>query len=180
MELRVWLAWAYIEAGLRTGDKYSPFPEEVNRRLLDAITDLCLAPTERARRALLAEGVASLAGSAWPIFAPFIGGFGAFVAGSAVGLPAAGILEDEDAAAAFPPRPAGAHKGTFGHVLGVAGSAGKAGEIDAITNGVHVATWLGHDVADIACSTDGGYSWSTLVSSVGGRKILRSTSTAFL
>jgi hydroxyethylthiazole kinase-like uncharacterized protein yjeF len=37
------------------------------------------------------------------------------------------LLEDGDAAAAFPPRPGAAHKGTFGHVLVVAGSAGKAG-----------------------------------------------------
>ena len=37
------------------------------------------------------------------------------------------LIEDEDAAAAFPPRPRGAHKGDFGHVLVVAGSVGKTG-----------------------------------------------------
>ena len=46
---------AHVEAGLRTGDKYAPFPEEVNRRVIAAIADLHLAPTETARQALLAE-----------------------------------------------------------------------------------------------------------------------------
>ena len=35
---------AHVEAGLRTGDKYAPFPEEVNRRLIAAIADLHFAP----------------------------------------------------------------------------------------------------------------------------------------
>jgi len=48
----------HVEAGLRTFDKYSPFPEEVNRRIADVVADLCFVPTERARRNLLAEGVA--------------------------------------------------------------------------------------------------------------------------
>ena len=47
---------AHVEAGLRTGDKYAPFPEEVNRRIIAAIADLHFAPTETARAALLAEG----------------------------------------------------------------------------------------------------------------------------
>src|SRR5262249_38421894 len=38
-----------------------------------------------------------------------------------------GLLEDEDAARAFPPRAVAAHKGTFGHVLVIAGSVGKTG-----------------------------------------------------
>jgi len=49
----------HVEAGLRTGDKHSPFPEEMNRRLADVLSDLYFAPTERARQALLAEGVAA-------------------------------------------------------------------------------------------------------------------------
>jgi UDP-N-acetylglucosamine 2-epimerase len=46
-----------VEAGLRTSDKYSPFPEEMNRRMADAMADLCFAPTETARRNLMAEGI---------------------------------------------------------------------------------------------------------------------------
>lgn len=48
----------HVEAGLRTFDKYGPFPEEINRRIADVIADLCFVPTERARQNLLAEGVA--------------------------------------------------------------------------------------------------------------------------
>jgi UDP-N-acetylglucosamine 2-epimerase len=47
----------HIEAGLRTRDKYQPFPEEIDRRILDLIADLCFAPTELARRDLLSEGI---------------------------------------------------------------------------------------------------------------------------
>jgi UDP-N-acetylglucosamine 2-epimerase (non-hydrolysing) len=47
----------HIEAGLRTRDKYQPFPEEIDRRILDLIADLCFAPTEAARRSLLSEGI---------------------------------------------------------------------------------------------------------------------------
>jgi UDP-N-acetylglucosamine 2-epimerase (non-hydrolysing) len=47
----------HIEAGLRTGDKYQPFPEEINRRLATALADLHLAPTEGARQNLLHERV---------------------------------------------------------------------------------------------------------------------------
>lgn len=49
---------AHVEAGLRTGDIYSPWPEEVNRRLVGGIADLHFAPTPRARAALRNEGVA--------------------------------------------------------------------------------------------------------------------------
>ncbi len=47
----------HVEAGLRTGDKYSPYPEEMNRVLADALADLCFVPTEPARANLLREGV---------------------------------------------------------------------------------------------------------------------------
>jgi len=47
----------HVEAGLRTYDKYNPFPEEMNRRLADAICDLYFAPTELAKQNLLREGV---------------------------------------------------------------------------------------------------------------------------
>ena len=48
---------AHVEAGLRTNDKYSPFPEEINRRLVGALADLHFAPTELAVRNLRKEGV---------------------------------------------------------------------------------------------------------------------------
>ena len=47
----------HIEAGLRTKNKYYPFPEEVNRRLTSHIADIHFAPTERAMLNLLNEGV---------------------------------------------------------------------------------------------------------------------------
>ncbi len=47
----------HVEAGLRTGDIYSPWPEEINRRLTGALADLHFAPTEKARQNLLAENV---------------------------------------------------------------------------------------------------------------------------
>jgi len=47
----------HIEAGLRTGDKFAPFPEEINRKLIGAIADLHFAPTLRAKQNLLREGV---------------------------------------------------------------------------------------------------------------------------
>jgi UDP-N-acetylglucosamine 2-epimerase (non-hydrolysing) len=47
----------HIEAGLRTQDRFSPFPEEINRRMTSVLADLHFAPTERARQALLAEGI---------------------------------------------------------------------------------------------------------------------------
>jgi len=51
------IAVGHIEAGLRTGDIYSPWPEEINRKLTGAIATLHFAPTEMARQNLLAEGV---------------------------------------------------------------------------------------------------------------------------
>lgn len=47
----------HVEAGLRTFDKYSPFPEEMNRRMTGQIASLHFAPTERNRRNLAAEGI---------------------------------------------------------------------------------------------------------------------------
>ena len=47
----------HVEAGLRSRDKWAPFPEEVFRRLTDVITDLHFAPTHTAAKSLLAEGV---------------------------------------------------------------------------------------------------------------------------
>jgi UDP-N-acetylglucosamine 2-epimerase (non-hydrolysing) len=49
---------AHVEAGLRTRDKWRPFPEEINRRVVGAIADLHFAPTALARANLLREGVA--------------------------------------------------------------------------------------------------------------------------
>jgi UDP-N-acetylglucosamine 2-epimerase (non-hydrolysing) len=46
----------HVEAGLRTHNRYSPWPEEMNRRLTCAVADLHFAPTEKARTNLLAEG----------------------------------------------------------------------------------------------------------------------------
>lgn len=48
----------HVEAGLRTGNIWSPFPEEVNRRLATPLVSLHFAPTPSARDALLREGVA--------------------------------------------------------------------------------------------------------------------------
>ncbi|PKO10287.1 MAG: UDP-N-acetylglucosamine 2-epimerase (non-hydrolyzing) [Chloroflexi bacterium HGW-Chloroflexi-2] len=47
----------HVEAGLRTGDKWQPFPEEINRKIAGVVADLHLAPTEEARQNLLNEGV---------------------------------------------------------------------------------------------------------------------------
>ena len=49
----------HVEAGLRTGNPYSPWPEEMNRRLAGALTDLHFAPTAGARDNLLREGVSA-------------------------------------------------------------------------------------------------------------------------
>ncbi len=45
----------HVEAGLRTWNKYSPFPEEANRQMTDALTDLYFAPTEQSQENLLKE-----------------------------------------------------------------------------------------------------------------------------
>ncbi len=47
----------HVEAGLRTHDKWSPFPEEISRRIAGVIADAHFAPTELARSNLLREGV---------------------------------------------------------------------------------------------------------------------------
>ncbi|CEJ47580.1 UDP-N-acetylglucosamine 2-epimerase [Umezakia ovalisporum] len=47
----------HVEAGLRTGNIYSPWPEEINRKVAGAITRLHFAPTEKSKRNLLAENV---------------------------------------------------------------------------------------------------------------------------
>ncbi len=48
---------AHVEAGLRTGKKYSPFPEEMNRVLISRLADLHFAPTPHSRENLLREGI---------------------------------------------------------------------------------------------------------------------------
>jgi len=47
----------HVEAGLRTGDKWQPFPEEIHRRIAGVVADLHFAPTQHSRENLLAEGV---------------------------------------------------------------------------------------------------------------------------
>jgi len=47
----------HVEAGLRTHDKWQPFPEEINRRIAAVVTDLHFAPTENNRQNLLREGI---------------------------------------------------------------------------------------------------------------------------
>ena len=47
----------HVEAGLRTADKFSPFPEEINRRLTSVLADVHFAATPRARDNLQAEGI---------------------------------------------------------------------------------------------------------------------------
>lgn len=48
----------HVEAGLRTHERWSPYPEEMNRRLTSQLASLHLAPTEQARANLLGEGIA--------------------------------------------------------------------------------------------------------------------------
>lgn len=48
---------AHVEAGLRSGNPWHPFPEEVNRRLADAVASIHFAPTNAARVNLIAEGI---------------------------------------------------------------------------------------------------------------------------
>src|SRR6478752_7576136 len=47
----------HVEAGLRSGNLYSPFPEEANRKITSQITALHLAPTSESKSNLLAEGI---------------------------------------------------------------------------------------------------------------------------
>ncbi|MBO5412730.1 MAG: UDP-N-acetylglucosamine 2-epimerase (non-hydrolyzing) [Clostridia bacterium] len=46
----------HVEAGLRTWDKYSPYPEEMNRQMVGVLADMHFAPTENSKKSLLAEG----------------------------------------------------------------------------------------------------------------------------
>lgn len=49
----------HVEAGLRTNNKYNPFPEEMNRRLIGTLADIHFAPTQMAQRNLRREGVSA-------------------------------------------------------------------------------------------------------------------------
>jgi len=51
------VAIGHVEAGLRTYDKYSPFPEEMNRQMVDCMTDMYFAPTELSKNNLLKENI---------------------------------------------------------------------------------------------------------------------------
>ncbi len=51
------VAIGHVEAGLRTYNKYSPYPEEMNRQMVDRMTDMFFAPTEVSRQNLLRENV---------------------------------------------------------------------------------------------------------------------------
>lgn len=51
------VAIGHVEAGLRTDNKYDPFPEEINRRLTTVLADLHFAPTPAAKKNLQAEGI---------------------------------------------------------------------------------------------------------------------------
>lgn len=51
----------HVEAGLRTFDKHHPYPEEANRKMIDAVADLFFAHSEQARQHLLNEGIADTA-----------------------------------------------------------------------------------------------------------------------
>src|SRR5262245_44557965 len=50
------IKFGHVEAGLRTHDKWRPFPEEINRRIADWVADAYFAPTGAAKEALLDEG----------------------------------------------------------------------------------------------------------------------------
>ena len=49
------VAIGHVEAGLRTNDKYSPYPEEMNRQMVDCMTDMYFAPTNLSKQNLLKE-----------------------------------------------------------------------------------------------------------------------------
>ncbi len=51
------VAIGHVEAGLRTYDKYSPYPEEMNRQMVDCMTDMFFAPTELSKDNLLKENI---------------------------------------------------------------------------------------------------------------------------
>ena len=52
------VAVGHVEAGLRTGERYAPFPEEMDRRMVSALAELHFCPTEGNRQNLLREGIA--------------------------------------------------------------------------------------------------------------------------
>ena len=47
----------HVEAGLRTYDKYSPYPEEMNRQMVDCMTDMYFAPTDTSKNNLIKENI---------------------------------------------------------------------------------------------------------------------------
>ena len=51
------IAIGHVEAGLRTNDKYSPYPEEMNRQMVDCLTDMFFAPTDLSKKNLLDENI---------------------------------------------------------------------------------------------------------------------------
>lgn len=51
------VAIGHVEAGLRTYNKYSPYPEEMNRQMVDCMTDLYFAPTELSKKNLLDQNI---------------------------------------------------------------------------------------------------------------------------
>lgn len=51
------VAIGHVEAGLRTNQKYSPFPEEMNRQMVDCMTDMYFAPTELSKENLIKENI---------------------------------------------------------------------------------------------------------------------------
>ena len=51
------VAIGHVEAGLRTYDKYSPFPEEMNRQMVDCMTDMYFAPTNLSKENLLKQNI---------------------------------------------------------------------------------------------------------------------------
>lgn len=51
------VAIGHVEAGLRTYDKYSPYPEEMNRQMVDCMTDMYFAPTELSKENLLKQNI---------------------------------------------------------------------------------------------------------------------------
>ena len=51
------VAIGHVEAGLRTNDKYSPYPEEMNRQMVDCMTDMYFAPTSLSRQNLIDENI---------------------------------------------------------------------------------------------------------------------------
>ena len=50
---------AHVEAGLRTSEKFSPFPEEINRQLTSRLVDIHFAPTDKNRDSLIKENIPS-------------------------------------------------------------------------------------------------------------------------